>query len=87
VGFARRVRPGYYGQRKHMQARTVSLALTATAKTISLAIKANLAKVLGQISYSSENSLQRPDFEAVQRSYSVNCGHNVLYSLSIDAAK
>jgi hypothetical protein len=60
MGFARRVRPGYYGHRKHMQARIVSLALTATAKTISLAIKANLAKVLGQISYSSDN-VQRHD--------------------------
>ena len=43
-GFAGRVRIGYYGRGSQVQAGTVSQALTAIGKTISLALDNNPAK-------------------------------------------
>ena len=43
-GFAARVRSGYYGRRKQVQAGTVSQALSAVGTTISLAVGCNPIK-------------------------------------------
>ena len=47
TGFAQRVRTGYYGRGRQVQAPTVTGAITAVGQTISLAIGHNPTKVLG----------------------------------------
>ncbi len=47
TGFAQRVRTGYYGRGRQVQAPTVTGAITAVGQTISLAIGHNPTKVIG----------------------------------------
>jgi len=47
TGFAQRVRTGYYGRGRQVQAATVTGAITAVGQTISLAIGHNPTKVIG----------------------------------------
>jgi hypothetical protein len=47
TGFAQRVRTGYYGEGRQVQAATVTDAITAVGQTISLAIGHNPTKVIG----------------------------------------
>jgi hypothetical protein len=47
TGFAQRVRTGYYGRGRQVQAPTVTGAITAIGQTISLAIGHNPTKVIG----------------------------------------
>jgi hypothetical protein len=47
TGFAQRVRTGYYGQGRQVQAPTVTGAITAVGQTISMAVGDNQTKVLG----------------------------------------
>jgi len=47
TGFAQRVRTGYYGRGRQVQAPTVTGAITAIGQTISLAIGHNPTKIIG----------------------------------------
>ena len=47
TGFAQRVRTGYYGRGRQVQAPTVTSAITAVGQTISMAVGDNPTKVLG----------------------------------------
>jgi len=47
TGFAQRVRTGYYGSGRQVQAPTVTGAITAIGQTISLAIGHNPTKIIG----------------------------------------
>jgi hypothetical protein len=47
TGFAQRVRTGYYGRGRQVQAPTITGAITAVGQTISLAIGHNPTKVIG----------------------------------------
>jgi len=47
TGFAQRIRTGYYGRGRQVQAATVTGAITAVGQTISLAIGHNPTKVIG----------------------------------------
>jgi hypothetical protein len=47
TGFAGRVRTGYYGQGKQIQAGSVSSALTAVGQAIALATNTNPTKIVG----------------------------------------
>jgi len=45
--FAQRIRTGYYGRGRQVQAATVTSAITAVGQTISMAVGNNPAKILG----------------------------------------
>ena len=47
TGFAQRVRTGYYGRGRQVQAATVTGAITAVGQTISMAVGHNPTKVIG----------------------------------------
>ena len=47
MGFAQRIRTGYYGRGRQVQAATVTSAITAVGQTISMAVGNNPAKILG----------------------------------------
>jgi hypothetical protein len=46
-GFARRIRTGYYGRGKQVQARSVSSTITAVGQAIALATNTNPTKIMG----------------------------------------
>ena len=47
TGFAQRIRTGYYGRGRQVQASTVTSAITAIGQTISMAIGNNPTKIIG----------------------------------------